>query len=402
MKRKHSLVILTLFLAIFLSLNMIEKTHAKSVENTHDIKQLKPLEDTALYEKEIHDRICEIYATRNSVFINKDLNVLPKYFDTSSKYGRWSLEHEVKRVKYLNNWSRARGITFTNSSSQVILKKIYNTKDGVRVGILESYKFDYKYDDDNPVVLNTFGIGLNHTINLIKKNNNWIIYNDWYTDCFEDALKAYNGDIKEITFDENLKIGIKKYIHNSEITNTPRYNRINAVKYADKYCGGANAAGNNFMYNKKYMNFNGIGGDCTNFVSQVLGDKEGGNARFDDTWFCPYIKNRSSIGSKAWVNADSLKKYLIYSGKGRIIKKGTFKELIKATSNFPYGAAGALIPGDVICYVKGNVADHFAVVTAVDSHGYPLVNSHTTDRYHVPWDLGWGDIRITFNLFSIR
>jgi hypothetical protein len=93
---------------------------------------------------------------------------------------------------------------------------------------------------------------------------------------------------------------------------------------------------------------------------------------------------------------------LIYSGKGRLIKKGTFKQLTLSSPQYPFGAVEKLIPGDVICYVKKNDVDHFAVVTAKDSHGYPLVNSHTADRYHVPWDLGWGDEKISFNLISIR
>jgi len=35
---------------------------------------------------------------------------------------------------------------------------------------------------------------------------------------------------------------------------------------------------------------------------------------------------------------------------------------------------------------KGRL-EHLAVVVARDSRGYPLVNSHTADRYRVPWDL---------------
>lgn len=39
------------------------------------------------------------------------------------------------------------------------------------------------------------------------------------------------------------------------------YNRTLAVEYARKYA---------FDYNANYMNFNGFGGDCTNFVSQCV------------------------------------------------------------------------------------------------------------------------------------
>lgn len=58
--------------------------------------------------------------------------------------------------------------------------------------------------------------------------------------------------------------------------------------------------------------------------------------------------------------------------------------------------------GDVICYAKGRAIDHFAIVTGFDSHGYPLVNTNTIDRYHVPWDLGWGDKNINFYLIHVK
>lgn len=101
-------------------------------------------------------------------------------------------------------------------------------------------------------------------------------------------------------------------------------------------------------------------------------------------------------------NADGFKDYLIYSGKGSEIKKGTFKELALPQTNFPNGVVDKLDLGDLICYAKGKNMDHFAVVTGWDSHGYPLVNSHTTDRYHVPWDLGWGDKNIFFHFIHVR
>ena len=172
------------------------------------------------------------------------------------------------------------------------------------------------------------------------------------------------------------------------------YDRKKVVAYADKYCGAACGIGNDFKYNKNYSDFNGAGGDCTNFVSQVLGDEEGGGMSINATWL---------PGSRAWANADGLKNYLIGSGRGSIIKTGSFKELTTPLQNLPIGVVGKLKLGDLVAYEKGkgNI-DHFAVITGFDSHGYPLVNSHTTDRYHVPWDLGWGNKNIRFFLIHIN
>lgn len=186
-------------------------------------------------------------------------------------------------------------------------------------------------------------------------------------------------------------------------SNKTGYNRQKAVEYADKYCGAAWGNSNDFKYNSKYMDYNGAGGDCTNFASQVLGDKEAGGLRQDGTWFCSIPKYGRGSGSKAWVNADALKNYLIYNGKAKIIKVGTYKELTAPTKDSSVIPISKLCLGDIICYEKGkgNI-EHFAVVTAFDSNGYPLVNSHTTDRYHVPWDLGWGDKKIRFFLLHIN
>lgn len=332
---------------------------------------------------------------------------LNQYFDTSQKYGVWALEHEVKRVKYLHDWSKERGMNFTNVNSTIRIKKIYPGSKLVKITLEESYKFDYVYPQDEVPTTNSFGVGIRHTLSLTKKDDKWVIYNDWYTDCFEDALQAYTGDIKEnLTPSNPSDTTLKRLEHmpamQHQTYKKPYYNREKASAYADKYCGAAWGSSNNFKYNKKYKDFNGIGGDCTNFASQVLGDKEGGELPMDYTWRCEYSRFGNSQGTLAWVNADGLKNYLVYSGKGSVIKRGTFKELIAPLPEIPNGTVGKLQLADLVCYEKKSNIDHFGVVTGWDSHGYPLINSHTTDRYHVPWDLGWGDNKIRFFLIHIN
>jgi hypothetical protein len=272
----------------------------------------------------------------------------------------------------------------------VRIKKIYPRGKVMKISLEESYKFEYTYNGDENSQVNCFGVGIRHTISLTKKNDKWVIYNDWYTDCFEDALHNFSINIPNIPIPLILDRSNEAYI-----LRRPFYDRQKAVAYADKYCGAAWGSGNNFKYNRKYSDFNGAGGDCTNFISQVLGDKEEGG--------CMPIVGGWTPGSHSWSNADGLKNFLIYSGRGSVISVGTYKDLTKPTETLPNGAVGKLKPGDLVAYEKGrgNI-DHFAVVTGFDSHGYPLVNSHTTDRYHVPWDLGWGDSKIRFFLIHIN
>jgi len=350
--------------------------------------------DEKLTDSQIKDEFERIYNVRSACLVSGDCTPLKEIFDTSRKQGKWALEHEVRRVKYLSNWANERDITFSNIQSFVRIKKVYPQGKIIKVALQESYKFDYTYSDDEKNIINSFGVGIRHTASLIKKNDKWLIYNDWYTDCFEDAMQAYDGEIPD-----NPEVSLHTNNENNLPVETslnfkPFYNRENAVAYADKYCGAAWGSGNDYKYNKKYNDYNGIGGDCTNFASQVLGDKEGGGMPLTGAWV-PH--------SNAWANADGLKNYLVSSGRGSILKIGTFKELTEATSSLPGGAVSKLKLGDLIAYEKGkgNI-DHFAVVTGFDSKGYPLVNSHTTDRYHVPWDLGWGDKKIRFFLIHIN
>lgn len=344
----------------------------------------------------------KIYNIRSSCLVSGDTSPLKEVFDSSKKLGKYTLEHEIKRVKYLKKWSEDRGIQFKNIQSFVRVKRVMPRGSFVRLALEESYKFDYIYKDDPEPKLNSFGVGIRHTTSLARKNDKWVISSDWYTDCFEDALQSFTADAEPPSTPPNYNFFAEKKTLNTSVR-YGAYDRLKAIAYADKYCGAAWGSGNDFKYNPKYMDFNGAGGDCTNFVSQALGDKEGGGLSQDGSWRCPLTKYGRASGSRAWSNADGLKEYLIYSGKGSIVKVGTFKELAIPTPSNPDPAISKLDFGDIVCYEKGrgNI-DHFALITSFDSHGYPLVNSHTTDRYHVPWDLGWGDKKIRFFLIRIH
>ena len=355
-------------------------------------------------KKELKEVIETIYNERCKVFINEDLESLTKFYDTSRNQGQWSLDQEVRRVKYLKTWAHQRNIDFTNIKSKVILKRVASNKSNIRLGLREIYTFEYVYKNQENPIKNKFGVGVDHTVSLINKNDSWIISSDWYTDCFQDALKAYSGEMNKVDLSKIEILDLPKVKKDMNIISSGKYDRKKAVEYANKYSGAfVDDENTDYKYNKKYKSYAGIGGDCTNFASQVLSDKEAGGIPKDYTWFSHSSKNEGAlVGSKSWVNADAFKNYILYSGKGKLIKKGTFKELAFSTDKHINGAVEDLELGDLICYVKGGKTDHFAIVTGWDSRGYPLINSHTTDRYNVPWDLGWGDKNISFYLIHIR
>lgn len=395
MKKRLFIVTIILFSLLFENANYINaKAPNKTDETNKQTKIIKPnkpnesKEDSKLSEEAdktmAKSELQNLYNIRSSIFTSLDLKKLPELFDTSQKYGSWALDHEVKRIKYLNEWSYRRNIKFTDVSSTINFKRVKRIGNRYRFSLTEIYTFNYMYKDDPDPINNCFKVGIRHGVDLINKNNKWLIYNDWYTDCFEDALDNYTNDLTMPNTSKLQVFSIPNNPRNMPQMLAGQYDRMAAIEYADKYY---------LNYNKKYMDFTGIGGDCTNFVSQCLSDKEGGNLKYGGGWHCS-----GGHGSRAFVNTDAFRDYLIYSGRGRLIKVGKFPDLVKSTTAYPNGAVGKLIAGDIVAYAKKNNIDHFAIVTDFDSHGYPLINSHTTDRYHVPWDLGWANSNINFHI----
>ncbi|GAA0786051.1 amidase domain-containing protein [Hathewaya limosa] len=360
-------------------------------------------------KSEFYLYVKNLFDTKNKVFFTGDFSYFKTFYDSSQKYGLYSLEHEVKRFSYLRDWASERGIKFTEITSIPIIKKVEFSGGYTKIRVDEEYKIKYIYKDDHSPQENVFGISLLHHMKLKKQNDSWKIYTDYYLDCFEDALKAYNVNLKETKLPQpkTQKYDFTKFVK-SELELPSEYNkgdykRSQAIKYADRYCGVTWAtSGANPKYNKKYKNYTGIGGNCTNYVSQCLGDKEGGDLRHGGGWYAIYKKYNFADCSAAWVNADAFKNHLIYSGKGRLLKRGSFETLVTPSDNNPNGFIGKVQPGDIIAYEKKHKTDHNAIVTALDSHGYPMINSHTVERYHVPFDLGWGDNGIYFHLIHMR
>lgn len=129
-----------------------------------------------------------------------------------------------------------------------------------------------------------------------------------------------------------------------------------------------------------------------------MGDpKEGGGLHMTGHWRYDF----GSGASPAWVQANLFKNFILYRGYGQFIAKGTFADIVKPTLRFSNGTISQLKPGDLIGYEINGYLGHFSIVTGYDVNGYPFVNSHTGDRYHVPFDLGW-DKYTNFLLIHIR
>ena len=320
-----------------------------------------------------------IFQERDNSLLNGNPESLTTMYIQDEQNSHWAYELEIKRAEYLKDWAARQGIQFTNINSNINIKRVRKVGRGYAFYVVVSSEYMYVYEND-PDKINFFRIGTYHSLDLIPGNTEgWVISREWYLDPFQDSLnqKAFKNDdeVKQFVLSQSER----------DFTNISAQ-RMQAVAYADRYAGAASDGQYGYDYNKKYPNYNQRGGDCSNYVSQILHE-----SGFKASGGWTYGKDAAS---HLWCNASGLESYLIYSGKASIIAKGTYSQV--------YKAAYKLVPGDVIAYQEKGDVVHMAFVTGADSKGYPLVNTHTTDRYHVPWDLGWNDSDIKFFLLKVN
>lgn len=339
-------------------------------------------EKKTLYDPEVSPYLDKLFDARTKLLVTNKPEQITNFYLMNERASGFALQHEMVRSKYLNSWAQKRGVKLINALGNIRVARITKIGDVAKVFLYDTLKITYIYPD-TPDQPQSFGIGTRHSIKLKKIKDQWFVAREWYLDPIEEDSNFIPSDLgkdksKQPVYypqDESSKVYSNKQ---------RRYNREKAVIYAIKYAGAAWGAGNNHRYNPKYRDYTYLGGDCTSFSSQVIGDaKEGGGLPMGRGW------HYYGGGSKTWVHTDSFKHFLLSSGYGRLIARGTFSEVQKSTSRNPMGALAKLQPGDLIGYDFNGDIDHFSVVVGRDNHGYVLVNSHTGDRNQVPWDLGW-------------
>ncbi len=374
-KNKYiKIIVMSLCLILPLGLgSIIYKLNSKVSE----IEAIKIDEDDQI-KQQYQLLLQNLFDYRNKAILEQNEEILKELYDTDKKIGLWAYEHEVEKMKYLKNWSSKQGVTFNDIKTKVKIRKV-KEKETDLYGIICNVATDYNYSYENEKdVKNIFRIGTEHYLNVKIKDNQYIITKEWYTDPFADSLNL-----------ENIKSDdIRSYIlaqQKPDIQLTQEQQK--AIDYAHRYCGVSTEEEYEFKFNREYKNFNPDGGDCANFASQIM--YESGRFKKNSIW---NYNNRD--GTKAWVNAQGFKNYILNSGRGSLICKGSYEETYKESYN--------LRPGDFVAYEKGGRITHVSTVTGMDSKGYPLVTCHNTDRLLVPWDLGWSNKTIRFHLIRVH
>ncbi|WP_430190435.1 amidase domain-containing protein [Paenibacillus jamilae] len=319
----------------------------------------------------------ELFEDRTKLLMDLDKKHIEDHYLLTDKRSNYAYLHEINRAEYIQEWAKHRKIKFVDVKSSIRIARLEVSGNMARVSLVQSLKLSYEYVN-NHSGRHDFGIGTRHGITLRKKDNRWYVEKEWYSDPLEENPKKIEKSDLLFTPHKGLLKPVK-IVH--------KYNRARAVDYANKYAGITWGAGNGQRYNQKYLDYNSKGGDCTNFSSQVIGDmEEGGGLPMRSGWRYSY----GSGGSQTWVQTDAFKNFLIRSGYGRMIGQGSFSDIVQSVNNLQQQPEKPqLLPGDLIAYVLKGDVDHFSVVVGFDQNGYPLVNSHTADRFKVPFDLGW-------------
>jgi len=132
------------------------------------------------------------------------------------------------------------------------------------------------------------------------------------------------------------------------------YNRNRAAEYAEKWA---------FARNHAYMNFDGMGGDCTNFASQCLfAGIQVMNYQKDIGWYYNTPNDRAT----AWSGAEYFVKFMLTNHlDGPVAAAAEINKLEK---------------GDFICLHNGHEYYHTLIVTGF-LNDMPLVSAHTDDAY---------------------
>lgn len=135
------------------------------------------------------------------------------------------------------------------------------------------------------------------------------------------------------------------------------YNRERAVDYAHEWAYGRNPA---------YLSFNGIGGDCTNFISQCI---HAGGAQMNYTKDTGWYYISSTDRAAAWTGVEYLYRFLINNKS-----VGPYAEEVSARE---------MEKGDIVqlSFIRGQFSHSLIVV---ETGNIPSVNNikiatHTID-----------------------
>lgn len=297
------------------------------------------------------------------------------------------VESGVYKIKYTLSESLSFVICSVQSKScgKEIDAEISKGSDG-------SYRFDVLAEDTDVNILVEECV-----MNYIGYDYDKYYLKDMYVPDTLDTEKMYSSILKTLKAQAESNVAKQKkmlsaynkkpYKYKSSITAQHTYNRAKALSYAYSWANGEKV-----VRNPKYSDYSIYGGNCQNYVSQVIfatGVPMDWTGKRQWKWFDDNINlNEEPKGrTGSWSGTEYFYNYC---------KKNTGKGLVAELGANIFSAQ----PGDVIQYVVNGWAHHSVIVTDVvhDKNGNVvdlLINSNTTDRVNFPMSAyGYTDIRL--------
>ena len=180
-------------------------------------------------------------------------------------------------------------------------------------------------------------------------------------DCsynFDESVKKFEAYVEEINNEElNSDKKEKLVLRRSNFRSFSSSDRQAMRTYQDRWFNG---------FNPDYANFEGYGGDCTNYASQVLYSgcrtmyaRSGSGIAGSNYWFYRSSNDRSS----SWTGVNELRSFLL-------------NNTTKGPSGNTSSTFGALESGDII--QLGSGGNYYHSIVVYKQGGDPYVTAHTS------------------------
>lgn len=300
-----------------------------------------------------------------------DINApLEEYYDLYSPVALDSMKTEREKVKisYLNP-AIAVDLVYTSVAvhEKVQSVSIVGDRATAKTSVDVEYTSYFPKGPDTRTILSKEA-GLEFEITLIQRDGSWKILKNDYLEIWERPDPWPNWHPAPDIPSNSSKLPLPTQRINSDIR--PNwylyYNRSGAVQYADTWWNNSNS---------KYVYF--PGSDCANYVSQCC--YEGGHALM--AWRSPYVWwyrfTQPPSYSSSWTVAPD-QAYHLSMNTDVDEMRGSY-----------VSQASQLQIGDIIYYdwYPVNYINHAAIVVQM-VNGVPFVNAHSSNQYHVLWDMG--------------
>ena len=260
------------------------------------------------------------------------------------------------------------GLEILDAAVSVIIQGCSDEGGLIYVTAYEWTFFDYDDLSDDTVTADVSGFGTLHQLTLAPDGATYRIVGDVYDESDISGISTVKSETQPLVLSPAPQGSAQGFC--------PGYDPDAAARYADGHVwNGADMSVSGVFesyYNPEYYNFNSVGGDCANYVSQCLyagglPQTAGAHSGYD-CWYFDTENNRADT----WTRATILRRWLA-GHYGRIVDNPTDSDILTGSPVF-YSKSG------------GAVWNHATICVGVNSAGTPIVNSHNNDRYHVVWN----------------